>query len=118
MAFFTVSSKSFSRALDSSNRRRRFWLNVGVRHDRRVQGEPARSAKILPWSHVLFSNLKSWLRGTFHGVSKKHMQRYLDEFSYRFNQRWEERTLFGSILGRALVSSPFPYTRLVAESRG
>jgi transposase-like protein len=89
---------------------------AGVRHDRRVQGDPARSAKILPWSHVLFSNLKSWLRGTFHGVSKKHMPRYLDEFSYRLNQRWDERALFGSILARALVCPPFPYASLVAES--
>ena len=91
---------------------------VGVRHDRRVQGEPSRSAKLLPWSHVLFSNLKSWLRGTFHGVSKKHMPRYLDEFTYRLNQRWDELHLFGSIVSRALVSPPLPYARLVAESGG
>ena len=89
---------------------------VGVRHDRRVQGQRSRSSKILPWSHVLFSNLKSWLRGTFHGVSKKHMPRYLDEFTYRLNQRWDELAVFGSILSRALVSPPFPYARLVAES--
>ncbi len=41
---------------------------VGVRHDRRVQGsDPARSAEILPWVHRIFGNLKTWLRGTFHG---------------------------------------------------
>lgn len=89
---------------------------AGVRHDRRVQGDPARSVKLLPWSHVLFSNLKSWLRGTFHGVSQKHMRRYLDEFSYRLNQRWDEYALFGSILGRGLTSPPLPYALLVAES--
>jgi transposase-like protein len=89
---------------------------VGVRHHRRVQGQRSRSSKILPWSHVLFSNLKSWLRGTFHGVSKKHMPRYLDEFTYRLNQRWDEIALFGSILSRSLVSPPLPYARLVADS--
>jgi transposase-like protein len=89
---------------------------AGVRHDRRVQRQTSRAPKILPWSHLLFSNLKSWLRGTFHGVSKKHMPRYLDEFTYRLNQRWDELALFGSILSRALVSPPFPYARLVAES--
>ncbi len=41
---------------------------VGIRHDRRVQGsDPARSAEILPWVHRIFGNLKTWLRGTFHG---------------------------------------------------
>jgi transposase-like protein len=89
---------------------------AGIRHDRCVRGDPARSAKLLPWSHVLFSNLKSWLRGTFHGVSKKHMPHYLDEFSYRLNQRWDELALFGSILARALVSPPLPYVRLEAKS--
>ncbi len=49
----------------------------GVRHDRRVQGpDPAHARKILPWSHTLFGNLKTWLRGTFHGVSGKHLPRY------------------------------------------
>lgn len=89
---------------------------VGVRHDRRIQAERADAVKHLPWSHVLFSNLKSWLRGTFHGVSKKHMPRYLDEFTYRLNQRWDELALFGSVLARAVVSPPLPYDRLVAES--
>jgi transposase-like protein len=89
---------------------------AGVRHERRVQGDPARSAKLLPWSHVLFSNLKSWLRGTFHGVSKKHMPRYLDEFTFRLNRRWDELALFLAIVGRSLSSPPLPYASLIAES--
>jgi hypothetical protein len=31
--------------------------------------------------HRVFGNLKTWLRGTFHGVSGKHLPRYLAEFS-------------------------------------
>jgi hypothetical protein len=34
-----------------------------------------------------FSLLKRGLFGTFHKVSIKHLQRYLTEFSYRFNRR-------------------------------
>lgn len=41
----------------------------------------------LPFVHLVFSNLKAWLNGTFHGVSKKHLARYLAEWSYRFNRR-------------------------------
>ncbi len=92
---------------------------VGVRHDRRIQGlDRSRSSEILPWSHVIFSNLKSWLRGTYHGVSQKHMQTYLDEFIYRFNRRWREGELFGFVLRRALGGEPLPYHRLVAEQAG
>jgi len=32
----------------------------------------------------------SFLLGTFHGVSAKYLQEYLNEFCYRFNRRlWE-----------------------------
>jgi hypothetical protein len=36
---------------------------------------------------TLFSNIKAWLVGTHHGVSAKHLPRYLREWSYRFNRR-------------------------------
>ncbi len=92
---------------------------VGIHHDRQVQGpDRARSTEILPWSHTIFSNLKAWLLGTFRGVSKKHMHRYLDEFIYRFNRRWRETELFGFVLNRAVRGDPFPYRRLTAELIG
>ena len=92
---------------------------VGVTHDRHIQGaDRARSSEILPWSHTLFSNLKAWILGTFRGVSKKHMPRYLDEFSYRFNRRWRETELFGFVLNRVVQGEPFPYSRLTAELFG
>jgi len=89
---------------------------VGVQHERVVQGpDPARSTEILPWVHRVFGNLKTWLRGTFHGVSGKHLPRYLAEFVYRFDRRWREGELFGFVLERAAQGEPFPYHRLVAE---
>ena len=88
----------------------------GVRHERLVRGsDPTRAGEILPWSHKIFGNLKTWLRGTFHGVSRKHLQRYLDEFVYRFDRRWQEIEMFGFVLRRAVHGDPFPYHRLVAE---
>jgi hypothetical protein len=62
-----------------------------------------------------FGNLKTWLRGTFHGVSPKPLQRYLDEFSYRFDRRWREGELFGFVLRRVVRGRPLPYRLLVAE---
>jgi hypothetical protein len=93
--------------------------DVGVMHDPQIQGpDRSRSAEILPWSHTIISNLKAWILGTFRGVSKKHMPRYLDEFVYRFNRRWRETELFGFVLGRAAHGEPFPYARLTAELVG
>ncbi len=90
---------------------------AGVRHDPRIRGDsPTRAGEILPWSHRIFGNLKTWLRGTFHGVSPKHLQRYRDEFVYRFDRRWREGELFGFVLRRAASGEPLPYHRLIAEA--
>jgi hypothetical protein len=64
------------------------------------------------------SNLKTWLRGTFHGVSPKHLPRYLDEFSYRFDRRWREDELLAFVLRRLARGEPLPYHQLVAERTG
>jgi transposase-like protein len=34
-----------------------------------------------------FALIKGGVYGTFHHVSKHHLQRYLDEFAFRYNQR-------------------------------
>ena len=41
----------------------------------------------LKWMHILISNAKSFILGTYHGLDSPHLQAYLDEFCYRFNRR-------------------------------
>ena len=42
----------------------------------------------LPATHLVFGLVKRWLLGTHHGaVSAKYLQRYLDEYVFRFNRR-------------------------------
>jgi len=48
-----------------------------------------------------FGNLKNGLRGTYHAVSRKWLQSYLDEFSWRYNHRHDERAMFRLLLSRA-----------------
>ncbi len=45
----------------------------------------------LPWVHITIGNLRTFLLGTFHGISGKYLQGYLDEFCYRFNRRFIEK---------------------------
>ena len=91
---------------------------LGIDHRPRKGGHGHQALDILPWAHTAFGNLKTWLRGTLHGVSPKHLQRYLDEFSYRFDRRWHESDLFGLVLRRVAGGQPLPYRRLVAEGTG
>lgn len=90
----------------------------GVKHRPRLGGRGPDASDVLPWAHTVFGNLKTWLKGTFHGVSPKHLQRYLDEFTYRFDRRWKEEALFDFVLRRALQAAPLPYSRLTAEAVG
>ena len=60
---------------------------------------------VLPAAHLLIANLKTWLRGRHHGVSKKYLGAYLAEFLYRFNRRADPNALFGWV-ARRLMSRP------------
>lgn len=68
--------------------------------------------KMLPWVHTLIGNAKTFLRGTYHGVSHKHLQRYLDEFCYRHNRRFKGTEIFQRILTAALAAPVITYAEL------
>lgn len=87
-----------------------YWgLEVyGYKHKPKVQGTPQRAAKILPWVHRVIGNLKTWLRGTHHGVDREHLQSYLEEFTFRYNRRRYQEHAFLSLLIIALKVKPLP----------
>ena len=64
-----------------------------------AQGDPSMAEDFLPISHLIFSNLKSWLRGCHHGVSPQHLQADLNEFTFRFTRRFYPFNAFRSLLG-------------------
>lgn len=60
----------------------------------------------LPKVHIIIGNLKNFLNGTYHGVSRNHLQEYLDEFCYRFNRRFWEFELPFRLLNACVSHSP------------
>jgi len=61
----------------------------------------------------VFSLFKRSLIGSFHQVSHKHLDRYLDEFEFRFNNR-RNKYLFRDVLLRLMDSKAMPYEKLTA----
>jgi transposase-like protein len=61
----------------------------GYKHDVTIVTRKKRTAsELLPRVHQVVSLLKRWLMGTHQGaVSHKHLDYYLDEFTFRFNRR-------------------------------
>jgi transposase-like protein len=77
-------------------------------------GDPAHVA--LPGVHRVASLLKRWLLGTHQGaVSNRHLDYYLDEFTFRFNRRNSKARglLFYRLLHQAVQTAPTPYAQLI-----
>jgi hypothetical protein len=75
-------------------------------------GNPEVAEEYLPIVHLVFSNLKSWLRGCHHGVSPQHLQAYLNEFTFRFNRRFYPFNAFRSLLGIGMGNESPTYDEL------
>jgi transposase-like protein len=71
----------------------------GYRHKVLVGETSVEVAEQLVHIHRVFSNLKTWILGTHHGVSAKHLQAYLNEFTFRFNHRMNAFSAFRAALG-------------------
>jgi transposase-like protein len=74
------------------------------------------ASELLPRVHRVVSLLKRWLLGTHQGaVSRKHLDYYLDEFTFRFNRRTSRHRgkLFYRLIQQAVAVDPVPYKTLV-----
>jgi transposase-like protein len=67
----------------------------------------------LHWTHIIISNVKALIKGTFHGLEPLHLQRYLNEFCYRFNRRWFKSGIFSHLLNTCASSHKITYHELI-----
>ncbi|MDK1292827.1 MAG: IS1595 family transposase, partial [Actinomycetota bacterium] len=82
---------------------------VHKRTSLRAGNDPAHVVQ--PGVHRVASLLKRWLLGTLHGgVSSKHLDAYLNEFTFRFNRRTSRQRgmLFYRLIEQAVVTDPAP----------
>jgi transposase-like protein len=60
-----------------------------------------------------FGLFKRAIVGSFHQISVKHLDRYLDEFEFRYNNR-KNAHLFRDTITRLLTAQALPYEKLIA----
>ena len=77
-------------------------------HDPRVVGKMAAHV-VLPWIHRVFALMKRWSLGTYHGLRRKHVDTYLEEFVFRYNRRFYRHVSFETLLGIASHHEPVSY---------
>ena len=89
-------------------------LGDHLKHTPVIQDAGANAGEFFPIIHILFSNIKAWLVGTHHGVSAKHLPRYLREWCYRFNRRNLPDGLHLYLIRRAVECATITYDQLKA----
>ena len=79
-------------------------------HERHVVGGGKKAVEhpSFKWVNTILGNLKNSLRGTFHTFQEKHIPRYLAEFQYRFNRRFDLQSLLPRLAYVAVRTPPMP----------
>lgn len=83
-----------------------------------IAGSGQEAHELLPGVHRVASLAQRWLLGTHQGgVKPGHLQRYLDEFTFRFNRRRSRARgmLFYRLLEQAVQAPPRTYRSFVVD---
>ena len=92
----------------------------GYQHNKVVlsdTGDPAHVS--MPGVHRIAALVKRWLLSTHQGsVSPKHLEYYLDEYTFRFNRRSSRSRglLFYRLMQQAVMTPPLPYREIVERN--
>jgi transposase-like protein len=84
-----------------------------------LRGREESPSELMPRVHLVVSLLKRWLIGTHQGaVSHKHLDYYLDEFTFRFNRRRSRSRgkLFFRLVQQAVALEPTTYVSIVRDT--
>lgn len=74
-----------------------------------IGGRKPNAVPEFKWINTVLGNLKTSLSGAYHGFDfRKYAARYLAAFCYRFNRRFDLRSLNQRLLVAAAISAPRP----------
>ena len=70
---------------------------------------------VLPWTTGLLVDEAVEL-GTYHGLRRKHIDTYLNEFVFRYNRRFYRHVSFETVLGLASRHQPTTYWDIIGRA--
>jgi hypothetical protein len=75
--------------------------------------------KEFTWVNTMIGNVKNAITGTYHAINPKHLPRYLAEFCYRHNGRFQLEDMMPRFTYVAVRTAPMPSRLLtLAEAYG
>jgi transposase-like protein len=83
---------------------------AGCKHIRYVTGGGPKSVDKpeFIWVNTMIGNVKNAMRGSYHSINPRHLPRYLGEFCYRFNRRFDLKQMMPRFLSVATRTPPMP----------
>jgi hypothetical protein len=95
--------------------------DAGCAHEaiRTGSGPAAARTPAFKWVNTALGNIKAAIVGTYRAISSKHVPRYLAEFEYRFNRRYDLVAMIPRLCWASVHTTPMPYRLLkLAEVYG
>ena len=89
---------------------------IALGHHIKVEPVPAeKQDKVLRCVNLAVSHAKRFFKGTYHHFCKIHIQRYLDEFCYRWNRRHLFDQLASHLLTACVLHDPVSYLTVTPQ---
>ena len=88
--------------------------DAGCRHQivKTGSGPAAARTPAFKWVNTALGNIKAAIVGTYRAIDQKHVPRYLAEFEYRFNRRYDLAAMMPRLSWAAVRTTPMPYRLL------
>src|ERR1700679_985394 len=75
-------------------------------------GPAAARTPTFRWVNTALGNIKAAIVGTYRAIHEKHVPRYLAEFEYRFNRRYDLAAMMPRLAWSSVRTPPMPYRLL------
>lgn len=66
--------------------------------------------------NTIIHQAKAWLRSNFSWVHKEHIEKYLDEYSYRLNRSQSKETIFDNLINRIINAKHLGYSKIIISN--
>jgi len=88
--------------------------DAGCDHQAIKTGSGPAAARVpaFKWVNTALGNIKAAITGTYRAISSKHVPRYLAEFEYRFNRRYDLAAMIPRLCWAGVRTAPMPYQLL------
>ena len=88
--------------------------DAGCTHQPMTTGGGAAAARkpAFKWVNTALGNIKAAIVGTYRSINSKHVPRYLAEFQYRFNRRYDLAAMLPRLCWASTRTPPMPYRLL------